>query len=406
MSDPNAPKPPTPGGPPPRRPPPPPTPNRAVVAPPVPAPKPTAPHVAAPKPGAPRVVPVQAPPVAPAEPEPPLSHAPVSAAPLSNHSLLASLGFDLLEALPSRGATSRFRVRTPEGTERLFTRVSGTAAPLEQQLFLAGARVMRELQDRKDILAVHAVYEEQGAFLSDLWTVGSTADLSALRWSLEQKLVFIQAVGGALQAIHELGLIHGCLCPSNVLLNDDLMPVITEAGTISIADHMTRADELDNEYKAFAAPEVLKGILLDATVDVYSLAQLAHFVFLGETPPPDPSPLPKLDALSKLVPDGITRVIRRGTARASQARYRTIRAFLEDLRNYKNADVGLPREGDASLQNRGAPTSLPPGKRPANAASKARPPRAPEPKGATKMWLLALGLVLVLALAGAAFLIR
>ncbi len=375
-----------------------------------------------PPPGRPAPPPRKAPPRPPlaAPPRPPalIAAAPIQpapSAPLSDSALLLQLGFELLESLTPRGSTTRFRVRTPEGTERLLTRVNANAPELEQILFLAGARVMQELAARHDILKVHAVYEEHHAFLSDVWTVGNTLDLSALRWKLDQKLDFISAIGSALEALHEVGLIHGCLCPSNVLLNDDLRPILTEAGSVSIADHMTKADALDHEYKAFAAPEVLKGIVLEACVDVYSLGQLAHFVLLEELPPGDPSPIPKLDELSKIVPDGVVRVLRKATARAPQTRYKTVSVFLKELRNYRALDVGLALSGTLSgtlsggaglaAQNSlsaggrsnatGAQRAKPPPQRPRPAATKAVAPTR------SKWWLLALlvGLLVVFVLA-------
>ncbi len=413
MTKPNVPQPPPPGRPalsppgkpaaPPRKAPPPPL-NQA----------PPGPNVAPAPPPRPPLL------VAPPRPPAPIATAPVQAveaapsAPLTDSALLEQLGFELLESLTPRGSTTRFRVRTREGTERLLTRVNANAPELEQILFLAGARVMQELAARHDILKVYAVYEEHHAFLSDVWTVGNTLDLSALRWKLEQKLDFIAAIGSALEALHEVSLIHGCLCPSNVLLNDDLRPILTEAGSVSIADHMTKADALDHEYKAFAAPEVLKGIVLEACVDVYSLGQLAHFVLLEELPPGDPSPIPKLDELSKIVPDGVVRVLRKATTRAPQTRYKTVSAFLKELGNYKAPGVGLALSGTLSGTLSGAAglaaqNSLSAGGRSNSGPQRPKaPPQRPRPSAnkavaptRSKWWLLALlvGIVVAIVLA-------
>jgi hypothetical protein len=81
--------------------------------------------------------------------------------------------------------------------------------------------------------------------------------------------------------MHSLGLVHGCLCPANVLLDDNLEPVIAEAGSVPVHALVERGGDAAL-YAAFAAPEVTKGGKVDGRSDVYSAGRILEDVTKGD----------------------------------------------------------------------------------------------------------------------------
>mgnify|MGYP001457318291 CR=1 FL=1 len=130
------------------------------------------------------------------------------------------------------------------------------------------------------ILRVQAVAPSRDAYVADLWTTGTAKDLSALRWSLRRRLEFVGRVAQALETLHTMGLVHGCLCAENVLLDDDLRPVLSEVGLVTpavVGDTPSYAD--------FASPEVKSGAGPDVRDDVFSAGRLLQEVVRGDETP-------------------------------------------------------------------------------------------------------------------------
>jgi hypothetical protein len=142
------------------------------------------------------------------------------------------------------------------------------------------ANMAEDLQAAGDAVSgvqrVHAVAPSRDALVADLWTTGSAVDLAALRWPLRRRLELVCQVARSLGTLHAMGFLHGCLCLENVLLDDDLHPVVSEVGLATpavVADIRAYAD--------FAAPEVKAGEAATVRSDVYSLGRLLQEVVKG-----------------------------------------------------------------------------------------------------------------------------
>jgi hypothetical protein len=129
-------------------------------------------------------------------------------------------------------------------------------------------------------LRVRAISPARDAWLTDLWTTGCASDLVALRWPFRRRLDFVRRVVKSLSELHALGIVHGCLCPANVLLDDDLRPVLSEAAALSVLSLTQR--KMDSGYAAFAAPEVLLGEAPDVRSDVWSAGKLLESLLIGD----------------------------------------------------------------------------------------------------------------------------
>jgi hypothetical protein len=150
----------------------------------------------------------------------------------------------------------------------------------------AADRVLSLGEPPVGVLRVHAVSLDAGAFVTDLWTLGSAKDLGALGWPVARRVDFVRRVAEALEALHRAGIVHGCLCEENVLLDDDLAPVLAEAGAVSVHALSERGGD-SASYVAFAAPEILDGTGGDgdARSDVFSIGRLLQHVLRADTVP-------------------------------------------------------------------------------------------------------------------------
>src|SRR5258708_5223925 len=105
----------------------------------------------------------------------------------------------------------------------------------ERRRYVAAAERVAQAGDLpRGVLRVHAVAGANEAFVADLWTTGSAKDLGALGWAASRRVDFVRQVAEALAALHAAGIVHACLCEENVLLDDDLRPVLAEAGAVSV----------------------------------------------------------------------------------------------------------------------------------------------------------------------------
>jgi hypothetical protein len=197
-----------------------------------------------------------------------------------------ALGVELLGLSRERPLSRTWRARlTADGPLVALVVVADQATGPERELF---ARMAQDIHAAGEalpgILPARKVTPSGDAFLTDLWTTGSARDISALKWPPRRRVEFVLRTVRALDGLHSLGLVHGCLCPANVLLDDNLEPVIAEAGSVPVHAFVERGGDAAL-YAAFAAPEVTKGGTVDARSDLYSVGRILEDVTKGDESP-------------------------------------------------------------------------------------------------------------------------
>lgn len=153
----------------------------------------------------------------------------------------------------------------------------------------------------------------------------------------------ISQVGGALDAAHELGLVHRDVKPANILLQVQDRALLTDFGLAKQVDGdaLTSAGTLLGTA-AYLAPEQAKGQALDGSCDVYALACVAYHCLSGQTPYPDGpaltvaaqhvyDPVPDLGAVAADVPRAVADVVTRGLAKEPADRWPSAGAFAAAL---------------------------------------------------------------------------
>jgi DNA-binding beta-propeller fold protein YncE len=191
-------------------------------------------------------------------------------------------------------------------------------------------------------------------------TIGREGPLAA-----ERTVALIAQVGGALEAAHELGLVHRDVKSANVLLQPPT-PSLGEHAYLTDFGLTKRPDSMSGLTKTgqflgsveYAAPEQFEGRPLDARTDVYSLGCVLYECLTGQIPfsreheaavmhahikEPPPKPTTRRPDL----PKGFDQVVAAAMAKDPADRYTTAGGLAEAagaaLRGETGAAVGARR---------------------------------------------------------------
>jgi hypothetical protein len=322
----------------------------------------------------------------------------------------------LLKKFAQRPLMSVWKGEDAENRPVLLTVVDACGTPAERDRVVNAAQALVPLSGTEGIMNVYRVVDEADSFVSDFLGAGTAADLVVLQWNLAKKLDFVCRVADAMSELHESGLVHGCLCPDNILLDDDLKPVLTEIGMVSVRGSLDGDTENFFGYGAYAAPETASREP-DVSADIFAIGQLLTFVVLDRAPDlpsageGESAIQPALSELRAKNPSVAT--IAQKCTSSPEARYASMKDFAADLRRCKQLLVPESTQVVRSADPRTAgasparPTSAPKAAaKPAAPRERAEPPYVParpgidkpEAKIAAPLWVPFLS---VLALGGA-----
>jgi tetratricopeptide (TPR) repeat protein len=156
-------------------------------------------------------------------------------------------------------------------------------------------------------------------------------------------------IAGALAHAHASGVLHRDVKPSNILLDQGGRVLLADFG-LAIPSNSGASRWAVSGTPEYASPEQVRGDVLDARTDIYSLgATLYHFVsgrppFTGRDPTEIGErvlngPPPPLDG----VPRGLARIIRKAMERDRDLRYADVAELARDLRVYLDLHAASPR---------------------------------------------------------------
>ena len=157
-------------------------------------------------------------------------------------------------------------------------------------------------------------------------------------------LQMMQQALNALAHAHGAGLVHRDIKPENLLLAPDGTLRITDFGLALALRGEGRFGGATSQSGTpqFASPEQLLGERVDQRSDFYSLAAVAYFILLGETPFPGGTPeqilarqtadrFPQLHARRPEVPAALEAVLQRALRNEVEARYPSAAEFLQAI---------------------------------------------------------------------------
>jgi hypothetical protein len=229
----------------------------------------------------------------------------------------------------------------PDGSAATIHAIKPSAGQRERDNFLSGARkLVAAMRGRPlpGVVSIAAVVPTEGAYVTRQSTAGTMADVPVLEWDIGNTVKFMRRLCHAVDKLHGAGLTHGCLCPGNVLLDDDLNPRLSDVGMLVIDDSYDGPSDMKHDYSAYAAREVRIGHPATSQSDVFSLGRLLYFLLDGAEPEEPDEELPVLHRLED-APAGLVRIIRRCTTRDPERRYPVVDAVLDDLERYDRPEL-------------------------------------------------------------------
>jgi len=168
-----------------------------------------------------------------------------------------------------------------------------------------------------------------------------------LQLPIDESLRITEAVGTALEAAHQRGIVHRDIKPENVFLSGDHVYVvdfgIARALATTDADRLTSTG-LAIGTPAYMSPEQSLGASVDARSDQYSLASVLYEMIAGEPPFSGPNaqatlarrmaePARSLSTVRSTVPPAVERATLRALERTPADRFPSVAAFLTALRS-------------------------------------------------------------------------
>ncbi len=130
-----------------------------------------------------------------------------------------------------------------------------------------------------------------------------TQCLNNKKFDIRQKISIMLQIAGALESVHDYGILHRDIKPENILITDDLMVKITDFGICHIPDSsLTMVDEILGS-PAYMAPESFDASKkIDVRSDIFSMGILCYEMFTGVRPFDGESVLQIMDSIKTKKP--------------------------------------------------------------------------------------------------------
>ncbi|MFF0423825.1 serine/threonine-protein kinase [Streptomyces sp. NPDC004520] len=215
-----------------------------------------------------------------------------------------------------------------------------------RERFLAEARLLRRIASPR-VVRVHdvGVQEDQPYFVMDLVRGGTLEDRVG-QCDPQEALRLAAEAGYAVQVLHEAGVVHRDVKPSNLLLSTGPAPAAVLVADLGSAKQLADASGLTvtTGTPAYMAPEqAFQTGGFDGRADVYALAVVAYELLTGRKPfgpggratalmtdQPSASTLPALPAGVELPPH-VDLLLRAGMSVEPADRPPTAQAFADAL---------------------------------------------------------------------------
>jgi len=117
----------------------------------------------------------------------------------------------------------------------------------------------------------------EGRRLSDVMAGGKALDVGrARRWAL--------GLGGAVEALHDVGLVHGRLRPRNVVVLPDGRVKLMDVEVTGLLDTPAPQNVLDLSPAEYLSPEQIRRAPVTEKTDIYALGVIVYEMFSGAPP--------------------------------------------------------------------------------------------------------------------------
>jgi serine/threonine protein kinase len=161
---------------------------------------------------------------------------------------------------------------------------TGKQRPFQSQLFLHEARQLA-LVRHPNVLAVHgaAIHEGRPGLWCDLINGKTLSDLDSKRAAFSQAdwLALIESLALGLRAVHDAGLLHGDVKPSNIMQDHGGQWVLMDFGASLDRSPEAAGPAMASGTPLYMAPEAVLGQSPSTSSDVYSLGATLYRASTG-----------------------------------------------------------------------------------------------------------------------------
>lgn len=163
-------------------------------------------------------------------------------------------------------------------------------------------------------------------------------------------------IARALGAAHELGLVHRDVKPSNILLDGNTQPKVTDFGLALLDDensNLTREGSIAGTPAYISPEQILDPHNVDGRTDTYSLGVVLYQMLTGELPFQGVARMTLLAVLHKdppaprmyndEIPSDLETIVLKAMSKDRDKRYATASEFADDLQRWKDGRPILAR---------------------------------------------------------------
>ncbi|MFI5956291.1 WD40 repeat domain-containing serine/threonine protein kinase [Cryptosporangium sp. NPDC051539] len=215
--------------------------------------------------------------------------------------------------------------------------------------FLAEAQIMTEL-DHPHLVRVleFAEHESVQLVVMEYLAGGSLADRLGEHPAPERACAWALAIADALTAVHERGVIHRDVKPSNILFTGDGLLKVSDFGVAKVFQETASATSGLVGTPQYMAPEQITGQRPVPATDLYATGTTLYRLLAGRTPFPEHLSTPALihhqldvrpEPLDGVAPE-VAGVVLRTLAKSPDDRYPTAHEFAVALARAATADFG------------------------------------------------------------------
>jgi WD40 repeat protein len=166
--------------------------------------------------------------------------------------------------------------------------------------------------------------------------------------SVQQTLSMMIAIAHAVEAAHQLGVIHRDLKPGNILLDEHDQPKVADFGIAYRQNQLqlTRTGEIVGTLSYMAPERLSAGQAVTVASDVYALGVILYEMLTGSNPFPGDDPLmmlamlqsntvPPLTSRNKAIPRDLELICLKALEKEPHLRYRSAADFADDLARFQ-----------------------------------------------------------------------
>ena len=275
--------------------------------------------------------------------------------------------YEICEQIGHGGQAWVYRGRHIFSAREVAIKAVHSAQGMTPELLARGkaeARALGQL-DHPNIVVMHdAGVTDEGLFYIVMELLRGRSLRAALtahgRLSVPEVLELAIQAGQALQAAHEIKLLHRDLKPDNIYLTQDNRLKVLDFGIAKLLNELgfTTCKDLDSGSLLYMSPEQVQGLPLTARSDICALGLVMFEALLGQHPSlllferelsqrqepyrrPTPADIPPIQMtrlpplLSELDPDiplAVAQVVQRALAKAAKDRFSTMSELVSALR--------------------------------------------------------------------------